>query len=90
MKPLNWSREQSLRPRRVQTGPCVGLSRPAVESRRPLKARSPGGVLVDRRRLTSPAHVATDLTVSWGGLGELDRESQHSTRLPLHLHPKAG
>lgn len=25
-----------------------------------------------------------------GGLGELDRESQHSTGLPLHLRPQAG
>ena len=67
MKPLNWSQEQSPRPGRVQTGLRVGLSRPAGESRCPPKARSPGGLLVDRRWLTSLARLATALEMSRGG-----------------------
>ena len=45
----------------------VGLSRPAGESRRPPKARSPGGVLVDRKWLTSLARLAMALAMSRGG-----------------------
>lgn len=72
MKPSNWSREQSPRPGRVQTGPRVGLSHPSGESRRPPKApRGPGGVLVDRRRLTPPARLATALAVSLGSSANL-------------------
>lgn len=45
----------------------VGLSCPAGESRRPPKARSPGGVLVDRRWLTSLARLVMALAMSRGG-----------------------
>ena len=58
----------------MQTGPRVGLSCPSGESRRPPKApRGPGGVLADRRRLTSPARLATALTVSLEGSVNLTR-----------------
>lgn len=78
MKPLNRSREQSPRPGRVQMGLRVGLSCPAGESRRPPKARSPGGPGGQEVAHVpgTLGHGSRDVP---GGLGELDWESQHST-----------
>ena len=55
-------------------GPRVGLSFLSGESRHSPKApRGPGGVLADRRRLTSPARLAMALMVSLGGSANLTR-----------------
>lgn len=53
-------------------GAACGSPRPSGESRRPPKApRGAGGVLADRRQLTSAARLATALAVSLGGSANL-------------------